>query len=349
MMILFPGHRRALTSLIAGVLGGALFSWLATPLPWLLGSLCFTGMVSLLGKGGVLLPLGVRTAQISIGLALGLTFTPVVVAEIGGALGWILGAAVATCLLSLAGAVVFQRITGADTASSFYSSAIGAASDMANQAAAAGARADQVALVHSIRVALVVSLIPWLATALASGPVSMAALAEAARLPWAQTLVLAGVCLVAGALARRVGLPNPWVLGPLLATAAAAQFLPESRLHPVLVAGGQVLLGWNLGQRFQAQLFRESGRLVLGALVMTALYLAAGLVMAAALHNGMGLRWASSLVASAPGGIAEMALTAKVLGLDPALVTAFHSIRLLMMVSAAGLLLRLGLGLRMLR
>jgi len=56
---------------------------------------------------------------------------------------------------------------------------------------------------------------------------------------------------------------------------------------------------------------------------------------------GAGLNWASAFVATTPGGTAEMALTAKLLGMDSPAVTAFHVVRLVIVVVTSHYLIRL--------
>ena len=150
---------------IAGGLGGALFAVLGLPLPWLLGSLCAVSLLSLTVGAAPLSRSGLRIGQMTIGLALGLYFTAPVIAGLVRDGHWIVLSAVLTCVLSLLGAMVFQRLTHSDATTSLYAAAIGAASDMAQQAAASGARAEVVALVHSIRVFIVVGSVPFFASA----------------------------------------------------------------------------------------------------------------------------------------------------------------------------------------
>jgi len=325
--------------------GGALFDALALPLPWMLGSLAASACLALIGQSAKAPSFCVKAGQMTIGLALGLYFTPTVIAALTQMLGWMIGVGLYTCLMSLLGAVFLQRFMGFDGKTSFYAAAIGAASDMAIQAHKAGARGDLVAVSHSIRVAMVVSIIPVIAADLVGQMgVNRSALGSGVLyLPWLQTIVLAVAALFAALLADRIrGFPNVWVLAPLLAALVSAALLPEHRLHPVLVAAGQIMLGWNLGQRFTRELFAESPRLAVAAALMTLAFLGLSLVMALSVHVGLQMNWATSLVATAPGGIAEMAITAKVLNLDPPTVTAFHAVRLVMMVTGADLLMRLG-------
>ena len=338
---------RLLNTGAMAVLGGAVFSWAHTPLPWLLGSLAAVSALSLLNRVSRLPSWGLTVGQISVGAALGLYFTPVVLAALAGLLGWMLLTGLATCLLSMLGAVYLQRLTGLDARTCFYAATIGAASDMAVQAAKDGARADLVAMSHTVRVAMVVTTVPLLATLMVipgTGTPAPPAVANVVQLlPWADMAWVCALAAACGALGRRLRLPNPWVMGPLLATILVAALIPEARLQPAVVGGAQVLIGWSLGQRFNRTMFCDSPRFLFAAATLTALLLLAGAGLAGIVHWAAGLSYASSFVATAPGGIAEMAITAKVLALDPPTVTAFQAVRLVLIVLGVRLLLRLTL------
>lgn len=147
----------------------------------------------------------------------------------------------------------------------------------------------------------------------------------------------------AGYLGQKLRVPNPWVMGPLTLTIVVAALIPEARLQPSVVAGAQVLIGWALGQRFNREMFRDSPRFLIAAASLTVLLLLAGAGLAWLVHWGANLSYASAFIATAPGGIAEMAITAKVLALDPPTVTAFQAVRLVFIVLGVRLLLRLTL------
>ncbi|MEY3016710.1 MAG: hypothetical protein RJB19_1022, partial [Pseudomonadota bacterium] len=83
--------------------GGALFWRLGTPLPWLLGSLAATGCLGLISGAHKCPSSAVHAGQITIGLALGLYFTPTMLAILGSMFGWIVVSALMTCLMSMMG------------------------------------------------------------------------------------------------------------------------------------------------------------------------------------------------------------------------------------------------------
>lgn len=331
-------------SLGAGLAGGLLFDSIGTPLPYLLGSLCACALLSLNGWCAQLPKPGLRLGQITIGLALGLYFTADVVEALGGILPWIVFSGLLSALLGLTGALFLQRRTALDANTCFFSAVIGGASDMANQAAQAGGRGDLVALAHTIRVSIVVSIAPFLAITFSEFSLQTLGASSAPRsisLDPGTTglLLLAGVAVAL--VAQRHRLPNPWVLGPILAGGLFAFAIREGQLNSPLLILGQILLGWNLGQQFSTKAIQDAPILSVNVVLLTLAYGLVGLGMAMLAHWGAGLGWASSFIATTPGGIAEMALTAKLLGLESPAVTAFHVVRLIIIVTSSHFLIRL--------
>ncbi len=103
---------------------------------------------------------------------------------------------------------------------------------------------------------------------------------------------------------------------------------------------GQCLLGCALGARFERDFLRGAPRFVdrgratvVGAIVVSAVFgwIAARLV---------GLHPATLVLGTAPGGIAEMCITAKVLQLGVPLVTAFHVTRVVVAAPLHGAAVR---------
>ena len=65
---------------------------------------------------------------------------------------------------------------------------------------------------------------------------------------------------------------------------------------------------------------------------VTVVYLAVSAAFGAWLAAPSGLALATAVLATTPGGIGEMAITAKGLGLGAPIVTAFHGIRMIIVV-----------------
>jgi uncharacterized protein len=102
---------------------------------------------------------------------------------------------------------------------------------------------------------------------------------------------------------------------------------------PQLVSNaGQCLLGCALGSRFQRDFLQGAHRFVGAVLISVLLAMVLSAVFGAGLAYASGLHPATLVLGTAPGGIAEMCITAKVLQLGVPLVTAFHVTRLVILL-----------------
>jgi membrane AbrB-like protein len=145
--------------------------------------------------------------------------------------------------------------------------------------------------------------------------------------------VLMAATAVGGAAAQLLRLPNAFVLGALaVAIPLTAAEINLSAMPTVASNAAQTLIGCALGARFQPDFLRGAPRYV-GAVALSVLAAiaisAAGGVLLALLA---GLSPATLVLGTAPGGIAEMCITAKVLQLGVPIVTAFHVARLVVLL-----------------
>lgn len=324
-----------------GAAGGLAASAVHLPLAWLLGSLFATGAARLAGSSRPVVPASRQAGQAMIGAALGLHFTREVLAGLRGALPWMLAACVAAVLTGFMGARLLARRAGLSHATAFYACVPGGAAEMAVLGERAGGDPSVIAVAQALRVLAVVVVVPlavtlfaergadpWVPEALGVAPAGLVRLA-----------VLGGA---AGLVAQLARLPNAWLLGPLAASAAiTAGDLGASAVPRLLVDAGQVLVGCALGSRFERESFRGAGALVLGMALATAQAIALLAAFAAGLSAISGHPLWPLVLATAPGGIAEMSLTARALRLGVPLVTAFHVLRIVVLLTLAPLAFRL--------
>jgi hypothetical protein len=95
---------------------------------------------------------------------------------------------------------------------------------------------------------------------------------------------------------------------------------------------GQFLLGCALGSRFQRDFLQGAHRFVSAVVISVVLAMALSAVFGVGLAYASGLHPATLVLGTAPGGIAEMCITAKVLQLGVPLVTAFHVARVVVIL-----------------
>ena len=145
---------------------GAVFRVLHAPLPWLIGPLLAMACGKFFGAR-LTSPKGGRAAgQLVIGCALGLYFTPVVAGEVAAHWPVLIAAAVFAVLLAYASGWFLTRTTGLDATTALFASVPGGAAEMTILGERFGARADRVVLAQSLRVMIVVVIVPFVFTSL---------------------------------------------------------------------------------------------------------------------------------------------------------------------------------------
>jgi membrane AbrB-like protein len=329
--------RRALLTLALALAAAGLCVWLATPMPWIIGPLLATSVASLAGAPTRSWPPLRDGAQCVIGLALGLYFTPQVVRLVAQlwwaialgimwalALGWVFGRGLHQVLQDRLGGTDAQR-----RATSYFSGAVGGASEMTLLAEREGGRTDLVAAAHSLRLLIVTVSIPFAFSWSGVQGLDLAAAGGAQQFRWTGLLLLF-VAGGAGAwLFGRTGRANPWFMGPLLVAMALTIAGVDTSVVPRWLSNAaQLVIGISLGVRFRAEFVRTAPRWLAAVAVGTVAMILLSAGLGALLAPVVGLHPATMVLSTAPGGIAEMALTAKVLGLGVPVVTAFQVCRL---------------------
>ena len=328
---------RTLWTLLLALAAAALCVQLRTPLPWMIGPLIATAVLSMLGTPTYSATPLRNMGQWVIGAALGLYFTPQVVALVLG-LWWaiVLNAIWALALGAAFGAWLHRvhygpgvfHISGLSRNTTYFASPIGGASEMTLMAERRGAQTDLVASAHSLRVLLVTLIIPFgfqfaglhgLDTTLPGPRV----------ISWPGLAALGALTGMGCWVMVRLKLTNPWFLGAMaVSLVVTASGQTWSAIPIWMTNAAQLVIGISLGVRFTRSFAHLAPRwlasVALGTLAMMALCAGYAWMLAWA----TGLHWATVLLGTSPGGIAEMAITAKVLQLGVPLVTAFHVTRL---------------------
>jgi len=329
---------RIASTLLLGWLGAQLALLIHSPLPWMIGPMMAVAAGSMAGRRQELPGVLRNGGQIVLGVAMGLYFTPVMMHQTLVLAPWIVLNVVLIWLLGAAGAWALTRLSGVDPITTYYCMTVGGGSEMTILAERAGGRPDRVAAAHTLRVVMVVLVIPLLyKLADVHGFDSVHALAAAREVHLEGMLVLLALCGVITLLVNRLGMPNVWVIAPLVTTAAiTAAGLDWSVLPTGLVNAAQLLLGIAMGSRFTREFVRSAPRFMLQVLVVMTgmLMLSAGLGVFLGWMTGVDIP--TAILATAPGGVTEMSLTARVLHLGVATVTVFQVSRMMLLVLCTG-------------
>ncbi len=328
-------RRRVYGGLIA-LLGALLALKMSAPLPWLLGPLIAVALFRLASMP-VASAVPIRCmGQWAIGASLGLYFTPQIISMIATLWALVLVGILFALLLGLLGSILLYRLGGVDVRTAWFSSAIGGASEMTALSERYGGRADLVASAHSLRILMVVVIIPFGFQAWGvSGLDPSLAVQKEVHLGGLLLLVLLTTC--GGLLFQRLNVPNSWVLGPLLVSMLlTATSVELSALPDAFSKAGQFFIGWSLGDKYRPAFLRAAPRF----LAAVFLYTSSAMVLAGLLSLLLGgfihVPSPTLMLAFAPGGISEMAITAKVLELGVPVVTAFQVSRMAAVVTLTG-------------
>lgn len=328
-------------ALAIAVLGALLAKAAAFPLPYLLGPLIACGIAAIAGAPVRALPYGRELGQVAVGLAIGLRFVPVVLIAVTKLLPLM---AVATALMIVAtmlAAIMIRRLADIDGRTAFFATAAAGLAEMAVIAHQKNADGDIVAVVHLIRVTAIVTTVPFLVTIFGNdGGIQPLAVPLSVDL-W-PLVGLFAVAALAAFWARKLNLPNTWLLVPAIIAAIVAGlgFGPFSVPSLVLTIA-QIVIGCWLGCRFRRSLLGRLSRVTMSALVTTLFLLTAATGIAALLSYATGLPFVTGLLAVAPAGVAEMVLTATAMHLDTTIVTAFQITRIAVVMTTILLALRL--------
>lgn len=302
------------------------------PLPWLLGPLLITLMIGSFGISNQCHIRWRKTGQVIIGMALGLYFTPELINALSIYWIFILIGILWSMVLSLILATLQYRFNGLDWATAWFASAIGSASEMVNIAEKHQAQVDKVAATHSLRILILVVLLPLFMSFYLDIDWNM----SSATVQPFDVLSTAFIFIVALAIAKlfeQFNVLNAWILGPISIIGLLSYFdVLQHNLPNWLIAFGQLCIGWSLGSKFPFGFLKDSKQF----LFLTILFNLMALVLSIGFVIGL-IQWVAVdekvlLLGFSPGGIAEMSLMAKVLGLSVPIIVAFQLSRLMFVI-----------------
>lgn len=342
-------YRKILYTLLFGLVGGALFFLLRLPLPWILGPALAVMVMNAVRPGlaqipGWLSDIGI----IVIAYMLARTLSPETGQRIILELPWMIVAALLWILVCFVIGLLFAKVARLDEASSVLGCMPGGLSQMVLMAEdVRGADPGTVALIQTIRLIVVLYTVPFLGTVFAGTSAgageTVAGFAAEGTEGWPALYgyVLLPFVLVAAWALRRLKVPVGEFVGPALFTgilAALGCTWPE--VPNALLAAAQLVVGLRIGIRVKPRMIWTNKRLAPLAFASGAL-----LVLIAAFASWLLAVTTSDTIvtwflAIAPGGLAEVAATAIVLGADVTQVTAYQMARLFMILLFAPPLLR---------
>ncbi len=239
--------------------------------------------------------------------------------------------------------LILRRLGGYDPATAFFSAMPGGLSEMVFIGRANDGDDRTIALIHSTRLLLTVTIIAaWFRASAPDGAALVAVGAGASEVTSRDLALFLASALAGAAAGRALRLPASFLLGPMIVTAAVHLLGWSAARPPVeITAVAQIVIGAAIGCRFAGAHAHELLRAGAAGVAVTSLLMAFTLLATFALGAGTGLPGEVILLAFAPAGIAEMILIALALRLDVAFIAVHHLWRLVLILAAVPLAFRL--------
>lgn len=329
------GSERAVSPLVVlrtlalGAAGGWLFSRIGLPLPWLTGPIAMTAVLAIAGVR-VSIPAWVRPVIfLMLGVTIGSRVNEQMVADLAR---WPASLALLVLYMPVAIAAMyayFRLVARAEPNTALVSSTPGSLAYVLAYAAESGADMRKVIVTQSVRLGILVMLLPVAVTQVAPLP-------EPTLLPhsspFEQAWLFAAAAVGAVLAAWKINVPAAPMLGALTVSATLhATRLNEAVPPDAAIVAAQVTLGSMIGGRLEGSDRAELARVSFIGLGAVIVGIALSALFALAVDLLLGIQFAQGLLAFAPGAIEAMALMAVSLDLDPAYVGAHHILRVMLM------------------
>ena len=342
-----PASVRTVLTLIAAVIGGAVFAYLNLPAAWLAGSLVAVSALALAGAPVYVPDLLRKVIFVVLGISLGAAVTPETLA---GIRTWPITLSVLVLSLPATMAAVMlylHYVSGWKYRETLYASAPGALSAVLAMAADAKVDVRMVAFVQTVRVFFLIAALPGalLAAGLSphAGAVPPAAAVHTASLN--DMLIMAGTGIASALLAERLRVPAGLMIGPMIVNGVLhGSGYVQGNIPPVLLLISFVVLGAFTGTRFAGTTAAMIRRLFLDSIGAFVVAMIVAVIFAFAASWLSGEDIAKTSLAFAPGGLEAMTILAFLIGLDPAFVGAHHLVRFLLIAALLPFIARLLMG-----
>lgn len=147
--------------------------------------------------------------------------------------------------------------------------------------------------------------------------------------------------LLGAFLFKTLNIPIPWMLGPLV-TIFLLQFFTKLPLkwHGNFRDAGLIVVGLSLGDYFTKEIFQTMPKFLLMIIVLNAILIAFSVALAFVTAKWCHIDFSTALVSSIPGGLSQLIIFAEERDkINLSIVTYFHVIRVLLVVSLVPILL----------
>ncbi|GAA4708400.1 AbrB family transcriptional regulator [Brevibacillus fulvus] len=336
---------------LVAVVGSVILVWCHVPLAWLLGSMIAVILWQALSKRRLGAPSALRQiASVPLGYMLGASFTLETARQIVSQLPMMFALTVSLIIVSLLLGYFVSKKCGLEVESGIFGSVPGGLSQMV-LVAEEFERVDvtAVSFMQTIRLLSVVFIVPFFAVHGLGHADSLHSQSLAGHVtPIHQSAVLTdyglyGIVAIVGAmLASRIGLPAAVLTGPLLATAVltivSGKTAPE--LPQWIVTLSQIVIGTYIGLKLKVDKLGRLRKIAVYTICSSVLLVFLSLLVGVWLSGLTDVSVATGFLSTAPGGVAEMGLTASLVHADLSMVGSYQVFRIFFIMFAIPPLLK---------
>lgn len=341
--------RIAYTILIA-VIGGFTFKLINIPLPWLLGPLFSVMIANIRFNYQLDLPSGYKnTGLLFLSYVLGTSFTMDTVLQVADHLPLMLSITMTTVLFSIFMAVVISFIGKLNLKDSILGSIPGGLSNMvALSEEIEGTNITTVTTFQLVRLLSVITIVPILAAVIADDSANnmMVLLQNEVNEPKVNELIDSLIYIIMIPLVTwlsiKIKLPTAIIIGPIVSAAVLVIFGFQAPSLPTLILNlAQLFVGSHIGLLMVLKGSKNLKLVLMMSLILSLSTIGFSLLIGYIMPNLMDVSILTGLLGAAPGGVAEMGVTAAQLHANVSIVTAYQLFRLFFILLIMPFVLRI--------
>ncbi|WP_422123036.1 AbrB family transcriptional regulator [Planococcus sp. X10-3] len=324
---------KLLRTAAVAIAAGFLFNQIGMFLPWLLGPMIALVLLRQFTEIEFYWPKIFRLiGLVLLGVMIGASFTREAVLLMWVDLPYMLFMTVTVIIAALLFGLLFSKMANESLQTSLLGSMPGGLSQMVLISEEVhNANVTVVSVMQTFRIFLVVTIVPLLTTLLVGREASQ--IATTPNFAFSPQAFLSAIILgiLAYLLMKRFSVPAKELLAPVLVMAIVQSVTGSTLIEMpgILIILAQLLVGAHLGLQMEKLRENMSMRLAFAILVNNVLLIAFTVFIAFILSEWLPeYLFLDFFLSAAPGGMAEMGITALAAGADVALITSFHLFRL---------------------
>jgi membrane AbrB-like protein len=329
-----------LVTLGIALVGAYIFQLISIPLPWILGPLFFLILAKRFIKRSLYWPSYLRdTGLVFLGYLLGASFT----IEAARDMIFHLPSMLVMTILTIIFSIVLAYVVSYTSKSDFESVLIGSMPGGLSQMVILGEELNNVdetivAFMQMIRLMIIMFAIPFLTVHFLYSGQGMIVDETVSRLAtqsgennvtnyhYGLYIIIIFICIW---IVRRFHFPTPFLIGPLVGTMFLIVLgVPSPEVPSLFFVFAQLFIGAHLGSIMNVDQLSTFKKLGLYSVLSNIILIGFSFSLALLLTFWNPIAITTSFLSVAPGGIAEMGITAKVVNADLATVTAYQLFRL---------------------